>query len=104
MKKTIALLAFMGSCAPAYAQQFGSIPILMCDKTESIERQLTEKYNEVVQFTGIRTPVIKEELWLNKETGTYTFVRTNVEEGISCATSAGKYGVMSLPKPKKPNL
>lgn len=100
MKKTLALLAFVGSCAaPAYAQQFGTINLEYCNKTEVLSTMLKEKFNQSVQFTGIKSPVHAEQFWFNSDSGTYSFVRTNIERGLSCIISSGRFGELT---PKEP--
>ena len=99
MKKAIALTAFLASCAPAYAQQYGALPLEFCSTTTQVEQILTNQYNEAVRYEGVKSPVLVERLWVNDQTGTYSFTRTNIQENITCVISAGNHGQVKRPKP-----
>lgn len=97
-------MAFLTTCAPAHAQQFGAIPLEFCGTTEQVEKTLSQKYNETVQFTGIKGAKHIERLFYNSDTGSYTFVRTNIAKGISCILSSGSYAQQTVTPPWKPQL
>lgn len=100
--KTLTAIAFLAASG-ANAQQFGYMPFENCNTTDHIETSLIDRYDEVVSFAGVKSPVLLERLWINTEEGTYTFTRTNVQEGMTCIISIGSYGQMITPV-IRPNL
>lgn len=52
MKKSLALIAFMSTCTPAHAQQFGTLNILFCERTHNVQRMLETQFGESVIFQG----------------------------------------------------
>tara|TARA_R110000744_G_scaffold185884_1_gene305257 strand:+ start:579 stop:899 length:321 start_codon:yes stop_codon:yes gene_type:complete len=106
MKKTLALLAFMSSCQSVYAQGFGSMPFESCGKTETVRNVLIEQFNQSSTFKGLKGSIHLDELFYNETSGTYAFVRSNIEAGVSCVLSSGAHGqVTETPAVKvKPNL
>ena len=92
MKKLL-LIAFTLGANPVQAS---SIPLEYCNTAQALRDMLSNKYNEAVQFTGIKTDIHLEELWTNHETGSYSFVRTNIAEDVSCIISSGSNGVVKL--------
>ena len=102
-KTTLAALAFLSSCAPAYAQQLQMIPSqLQCGESEFIMGRLSEQFNETVQFRGVTTSGMLDLFYLNEETGSYTMLRV-APNGIACIKASGVSGEFMTYK-RKPNL
>ena len=102
MKKTLATLAFLSSCAPAHAQQFGALNILFCSTPEHIRGMLSERFGEVSIFQGLpQSGIHIDELYYDIDDGSYTITRTNVQENVTCIIMAGQNSVgFSLDRPR----
>jgi hypothetical protein len=87
MKKLIATLAFVPSFA--YAEFFNlQVPVL-CGPTDKIFETLKE-YKEVGEFFGIEDSGAVVTVWANRETGTYTIIKTSkTNDNISCVFGTG---------------
>lgn len=92
--KTLALLAFMASCAPAYAQQ------MQCGGTADVYAELTERYGEARQVWAQTSDQQIIEFW-GGANGWTVFITT--PEGQSCFVAEGQdWGAM--PSKEKPQL
>lgn len=64
-----------------------------CANTKDILTELKDQYHEDLYFIGGMThselETIYTSLWGNEDTGTWTVVVTNKDEGKSCVTSSG---------------
>lgn len=101
MKKTALLTtAFLSTCAPAHAQQYTNM-MIACNTTDQVLGSLqSERWNEAQRFYGVNGGERLDRLWVNEETGTYTFTRSTAN-GITCILSAGEFSgfVTNAPKP-----
>ena len=94
MKKTLTALAFMGACAPAQAQQFGFIPLTYCGSIEEVRGLAQENFGEAVSFQGLHGDIFLDELFIDSDDGSYSYIRTNIKDKISCVIASGKSGEM----------
>jgi hypothetical protein len=100
--------ALMLAAAPVAAQEQPAalLPLFECGDTKEMFKQLKEKFNEANAFIGAGDPRLMDTLWINEETGSYTIVRSNVQDGVSCVVLKGIAGQLSKPKnvvPKVPS-
>jgi hypothetical protein len=98
MKKTLTALAFITACAPAHAQQYGALNIIFCSPTQQLMETLEMRFNRVAVFEAIHSPIHLDQIFLNVESGEYSYVRTNIEDNISCVLTDGFSGQIVRPR------
>jgi hypothetical protein len=103
MKKTLTALAFITACAPAHAQQYGVLPLQFCSDTETVRGMAQNNFNESVSFQGLSSPIHIDELFFDTEDGSYSYLRTNIEQNITCVLATGVQGFVTIPQ-VKPSL
>lgn len=75
---------------PAFAQQQSCFP------REAVEQSLADKYGESQRFRGLSSDGRAAEVWLNEESGTWTFTLTD-PRGVTCLSADGENGTTVEP-------
>lgn len=67
----------------------------VCNTRKAFIEELRSSYNESILFLGLINPYTGVELYVNKETGSWTLLNTNIQ-GRSCIIASGY--TFQLPK------
>lgn len=96
--KTAALAALLLCANPTWAQMRVPGFDLCWQRAEDIER-LTAKYEEVIAMRGLAGIQGKAvgELWVNRQTGTWTFLIRHADGAVCHKASGLSVEVMTLP-------
>lgn len=100
MNKIITLCAALMACQPVAAQTVMKRSVF-CGDTQTIFTRLSEQFDEVSQFRGVTASSQLDSLWVNTETGSYTFTQTRGD--VTCMLSAGTNGEFAR-RPARPNI
>lgn len=92
MKQTIiaASIALLPTFAEAQQPPVGYIPYYACGETQAMRGGLTARYGEVTHGVGIATDIHVDELFVDPEDGSYSMLRSNAQDGISCILIEGR--------------